>query len=803
MKRNLFIFIIILLFAAIGWSAWKYWGEKKEAKATFIEEKNNYDQLPSAIGVSEDKIWTIDFNEKLKSNTINNKSVFVVDNDNNKIPVSLEVDGKSVHIQPPSQLYQQGEGYTLYVEDTVEFQSDDKLEKPMKMEFIIQREQKEEVELNPNIKKLSITDVRRLDEEKAELVITPNTEGLKEGDIVFFPPNRRDPLQQEQARKITSIVKKEGIIETHTTMPRFTELIEKIDIYKEIEFKAENFIPNPEFEITAEDVATLPSDNLVASLTAASPKKQADLKLIDEEKGGKKFEREISEKKDSKKLQVKDTSNSIKLTGGPIKWKVKGKPFELNVTTTMYKPSTIWDVEASFLNIKRMNIGIENKLSFGIDTQFGMELGMEDEAKVEFKKELTKADAEEKKILLGTMAVPIAPPVIASVDVYAYAHINVNGEIGLKVAFENSQIATISKQKNKEFLFSYQNKVNDGKVSLRGTASIDERLGFMVKPELSIAKAVGVGMELKGSVYEEGTIITDMNHEKMGDGCYKVEGGVVGSASAAVDVATKFVLYEKELGERKFKKDFFTLDECSKKKFNPVIIAKPKELRVNPNDTVDVQMILGYFDYESFEYKEEELPKNKVTFTSSSPESIQVNQEGKVHITENPKKKDGSVKATYKLDEQILTTEVPVKIKISETNVNRPEQSDKEMQNYIMNLFRKIQPIVFTGETYAMDPAALPPFETVQGSLKAFATDNYINNKLSKAYKASIGWLDTFGIPYSVEPTTVKVLKQGENEREYEWIINDESDGISKFFIRIKKENGTWKIDDCQKFQQY
>ena len=781
--------------ATLGWSGWRYL-EKKEAQTTFVQGKTNYQEITGAIGVSKDKMWTIDFNNDLKSHTVDEKSVFVVDRNNKKIPVFLQVDDHSVSIQPPKKLYDPGESYTLYVENTVELKNDEKLEKPMKMGFTIERDEKEEVKLNPNIIKIPIVDVNKLDEEKADVVVNSETEKLKEGDIVFFPPNRRDPLQQEQARKIVSVDKKENSIEIHTTMPRFTELIENLNIYKEIDFTAANFIPNPEFDVTAEDVATLPNENLVASLVAAAPKRQADIQLIKGDKLKKRFEKDP--KKSDPNLGVKHSSNAIKLEGRSIEWKVKGQPFSMDITATMYKPHTVWDVEASFLNIKKMNIGIEAEASIEVNNHFGLKKDMEVEAGLVLEKD--KKDKEPKKILLGTMAVPIASPVIVSLDVYAYVDINMKGELEAKLSIENSQIATISKQKNKDYSFTYQSKFHDGDISLRGIAAIDEQLGIMINPQLSIAKAVGVGMELKGGIYEEGTIIADVNSETAVDGCYRMEGGTVLSGSVVVDIASRFVLYEKEISETKSKKDFLTVDQCSKKKQHPVLIAKPKELSMNPNDVTNLKMFLGYLDYETFSYKEEELSVDKLNFISDSTENVNVSNAGKVRVSENPTKKQTNIKITYKEDGAQLSTKVPINIKIPK-QVDSVGQGDKEMQNHILGLFQKIQPIIYTGETYAEHPEALPPFETVQDSLKPFATTNYINNKLRNIYKTSIGWLDYFGTPFNIEPESTKTLKEEENEREYEWLINSEADGASKFLIRLKKENNIWKIDDCQKTQ--
>jgi len=59
--------------------------------------------------------WVITFDKGINQDIINEKSVYVLDENKNKVPVTVEAtDSKNMVIKPPSEGYQRGETYDLY-----------------------------------------------------------------------------------------------------------------------------------------------------------------------------------------------------------------------------------------------------------------------------------------------------------------------------------------------------------------------------------------------------------------------------------------------------------------------------------------------------------------------------------------------------------------------------------------------------------------------------------------------------------------------------------------------------------------
>ena len=62
-----------------------------------------------------DHNWVITFDNGMNQNIINEKSIYVLDEDKNKVPVTVEAtDAKNMLIKPPSEGYLTGKSYDIY-----------------------------------------------------------------------------------------------------------------------------------------------------------------------------------------------------------------------------------------------------------------------------------------------------------------------------------------------------------------------------------------------------------------------------------------------------------------------------------------------------------------------------------------------------------------------------------------------------------------------------------------------------------------------------------------------------------------
>ncbi len=87
------------------------------------------------------KVWTIDFNQPLKSAKVRSTTVYVMDEKNKKFSttVKLSTDKKSITVTPKRN-YEVGKEYKLYIDDSIGSESDKTLEKSIVFPFTILKE---------------------------------------------------------------------------------------------------------------------------------------------------------------------------------------------------------------------------------------------------------------------------------------------------------------------------------------------------------------------------------------------------------------------------------------------------------------------------------------------------------------------------------------------------------------------------------------------------------------------------------------------------------------------------------------
>jgi hypothetical protein len=61
--------------------------------------------------------WVITYDKGLNQDLVNGKSIYVIDKDKNKVPVTVSIeDSNTLLIKPPSEGYTQGNSYDLYLD---------------------------------------------------------------------------------------------------------------------------------------------------------------------------------------------------------------------------------------------------------------------------------------------------------------------------------------------------------------------------------------------------------------------------------------------------------------------------------------------------------------------------------------------------------------------------------------------------------------------------------------------------------------------------------------------------------------
>ncbi|WP_432662560.1 transglycosylase SLT domain-containing protein [Wukongibacter baidiensis] len=102
---------------------------------------DGFEMLDEQKDVSDSKDWIIKFNQKLDSDTVNNKNIYIEDKSSGEkveTKVKLQSDGKSVKIYAPDEDYISGNTYIIKIDDDVESYKGKELKKPVAMEFVIE-----------------------------------------------------------------------------------------------------------------------------------------------------------------------------------------------------------------------------------------------------------------------------------------------------------------------------------------------------------------------------------------------------------------------------------------------------------------------------------------------------------------------------------------------------------------------------------------------------------------------------------------------------------------------------------------
>jgi N-acetylmuramoyl-L-alanine amidase len=102
-------------------------------------DQSSYLELPIKTDVSNYKVWTVNFNLPVKSESINNNNITVVDSNNSTVKVNVMpgTDGKSAIVIPEPGGYKPGQTYYLNVDKKVESKSGSGMASLTKMKFVV------------------------------------------------------------------------------------------------------------------------------------------------------------------------------------------------------------------------------------------------------------------------------------------------------------------------------------------------------------------------------------------------------------------------------------------------------------------------------------------------------------------------------------------------------------------------------------------------------------------------------------------------------------------------------------------
>lgn len=100
-------------------------------------EQDIYKEWEAQYNVDKNKLWTITFNQNINKITVNLNSVYITDNNNNKLIQDVFVVNNKILINPPLNGYSSENSYTLYINKDIESENNKKNSNAIKMIFTI------------------------------------------------------------------------------------------------------------------------------------------------------------------------------------------------------------------------------------------------------------------------------------------------------------------------------------------------------------------------------------------------------------------------------------------------------------------------------------------------------------------------------------------------------------------------------------------------------------------------------------------------------------------------------------------
>lgn len=643
MKKGIIILIGIIIACVAAFFIFK---SKEQTANTEPSERKpekteNLEKLDTPIrpGIEPDHVWKFPFDEDIDKNTVQNK-VYILNEQKQKVPVEVEVNNNEILVKPPQEGYGKDKTYELIVEKDIKQVNGNNIE-PIHFTFITKRDEVAKVTYSKDL--INIKE-EQIDKAEGNIITikVPELKGkLKKGSILVIETG--DKLFPEIARKVTSVKETGGKIIVDTETPKFEELFDELELYKEIPITSEH--------IELEPVEGLTLSNIPTGLTAsASP-----TSLLAEGKGGSFFNFDnVTFKYDGKEVTV------------------KGK-MDLN------NGKTLPDVVIKNKSIEKFHMYME--LDSKTDVTYSVKLNTHSAKHTTKKVWDPNKNRKDKKWHIGTFNVPTGIPGINFVgSIYFVLELGISGEPKVSIQYETTHRVGIKPNKGKWYQAYYDKDSDFTGTQVYGEGKVYAEAGPGADASLSAIGVMSAGLGFKGGGYAEGSIFQQDNDPAA---CGKIEGGAFGSVEAFVKAIpdpssilqhvwdkNKDVEYKYEISSKFVDKKLklYEMDTC---KIAKGLFSDPKEVSLKPGEEKDIALTLKLYDKGTTKEETEKLGASEKANLSVQPKQkdvveAKVTKDGKIKLIAKglPSQKNTEVEVTYNDKKnnrkQILT--IPVSI---------------------------------------------------------------------------------------------------------------------------------------------
>ena len=645
MKKGIIILIGIIIASVVAYFIF----QSKEQPANTAPKETKTKQLeglekletPIRPGIEPDHIWKFTLEKKIDKNTIQNK-VYILNEEQQKVPVNIEVNNEEITIKPPQDGYGKDKTYELFVDKDIKYVDGKNIE-PIHFTFISKRDEVAKATFRKDLIKIKKEQIDKVEGDSIVLKDSELKGKTKKDSIIVIETGSKE--MPEIARKVSS-VKEDGrkmIIDTIT--PKFEELFDDLDLYKNIRVTPE--------DIKIEPINGLTLSNINTGLTASA----APTMFLAEEKKG-----------------IFNFNN--------VTFKVNGLEVTLEGVVNFKDGDIIPDAVVKNKSIKRFHLYMDQE----IDTDLKVTVKHD---KVEGK--IKKGKKAEKSFPIGNYKIPTPIPLVyIEGKMYLTFELSASGEV--KVSVKHTVEERIGIKNKNGVVEAYSDIDSDIKdVQINGVGKTGVEVGPGVGVSLSAMAVFSAGLDGKVGIYGDASFIAPTSN--ILNTCTKAEVGFFGKGEANIKAFPRLDTLWKTFwgmnGELEYKfvaKTKFIDEKKDWKVWNTCIIAEdflsdPKEVSLKPSEEKEINLSLNMLDKEASKEEAKSLGEEDKKFLSVRTKQkdvveAEVTNSGKIKLIANemPSQQNTEVEVVYDNEDKGIKKSITIPVKITDFNPMSLEQ---------------------------------------------------------------------------------------------------------------------------------
>ena len=730
-----------------------------EAKETEEVEVSSY--IPHKYGVPEDYSAELNLKKLIKADV--KKTIKVLDEKENEVDVNVELDDEEKTLQINAHdTYEKGKTYTVISSEPLVLADGTEFDRGEQLRFTIDRDEIEEVVLNPEVIKVEKDELESLNEKT--LKIKKQADLIKASDIlIVYPEEAEDGL----AVKVSKVETKGRSHVIEYEKPYFEELFDELELYKDRVVNKEQVIPTKGVQVS--------SDTQSVGVQVASAKNF--------------FETDKKPEVNSSAL-VFEVDKEIELENGLARLTGKINLVDPRIIAFLTQTATT-ESAIVFKSQHHADLKIQSDLS---------------------KQKKSNKQAEKTKLELGVIELPLESPYLKiKGHVYLELQIDGQGEIDSEITFDMKNERALIYQEEQEKLEFIQEIDSETKSEWTGEGQEDFQINMGHSAFLTAFGLISTGIDSSAGVEGEAQARAGSD-KRIGDyACYQYE-----QTSHAHDrlLLGNLTLDKEYLLTNIKKPQTMSKDTCQQL---TEFIIEPEEINLASNEEVKVDAKFEYMDLLTLKAYEKTLGELKESIKYELADEGVVD----IHIKDDQfivKAKERPTKEKTKL---IIKGDEDLTLPIVINNYAEVEEQIKKEQELSDDKIKEIVTEIHSGFNQTVNDRGFERiFEDYPGDLPASERDLWINRidpstgyyqylhekmypKISEFVTKGDGMKffidEAYGLYFN--PAGISIfLPYGEFEivskEEDKFIVHQifEQGSIYKYVLEFIKEDGKWKL---------